>query len=412
MTKKLDIIKMTKWANDGFSLKDFYDIFNIPYPTYEEIPKAIQELSELFDNYSYYVTSISNDNKRNKIEEHLKFLFADIFGELALSIKLAGEGFISYSLREIRSVFDLLFAGLFTVSSWPPGSAKNENGVNPLANAFFSGYWGQLKELNLDDLILPELKIRENANKQAMSILHELSEKFYPDIISEFDLTNDVLKMGGEKRVKDELSSALKTFFIKVLKNHESWPNIAKGTLGDKEYFYYILMNNNGVTLRSCKEHEEKMLTALMQKLGLGKELTDEIKENLRELTFIDESGDEESNLCDYCENKAEVYGIYSRPDTRAMVKLIKLQLEQEELNGINSCIKEGFKIIGRSPKKTYFGDIIYSELYYKLNNYVHSNIVEEPSVGEWFYNFFAPTIIILQCILSRPLWFSNQTKP
>lgn len=401
---------MTQWANGGCSLKDFYNIFNIPYPTYEEIPKAIQELSELFNNYSYYLGSITNDNKKNKTEEHLKLLFADIFGELAISIKLAGEGFISYSLREIRSVFDLLFAGLFTVSSWPPGSTEDESGINPMANAFFSGYWGKLKELNLDDLILPEIKSRENS-RQVIATLHKLSEQFYPEIIKQFNLTNDVSKMGGEKRIKDELNSSLKLFFITTLKNSESWPTILKETLGDKEYFYYILMNNNGVTLRSCKDHEENMLKKLMQKLGIDAELTDEIKGNLRELTFTNNSEEDESNLCDYCENKAYIYGIYSRPNTSAMVKLIKLQLEVEESNGITSCIKESFKMVRKNTKGTYFGDIIYSELYYKLNNYVHSNIGEEQSVGDWFYNFFAPTIIILQCILSRPLWLHNQTK-
>lgn len=143
MTEDLDIIKMEQWASGGCLPKDFYAIFNIPFPTYEEIPKAIYKLSELFHNYSRYIASISTDNKRNKIEEYFKLLIADIFGELGVSVKLAGEGFVSYSLREIRSVLDLLFAGLFTISSWTLGSQEEEEGINPMAEAFFLDIGGK-----------------------------------------------------------------------------------------------------------------------------------------------------------------------------------------------------------------------------------------------------------------------------
>ena len=143
---------MTKWAQKGLLLKDFYEIFNIPYPTYEEVSKAISYLSELFENYSWYFQSINNDSKKN--EEHFKLLLADIFGELGISIKLAGEGYIKYSLKEVRAVLDLLFAGLFTISSWSPNSQRSEEAINPMAEAFFSGYWDRLKPFSLDSLVL------------------------------------------------------------------------------------------------------------------------------------------------------------------------------------------------------------------------------------------------------------------
>ena len=191
MTKDIDIIHMTQWANSGCLLKGFYEIFNIPYPAYEEISKAISHLSELFDNYSWYVESIYSDNTRKKIEERFKLLLADIFGELGVSIKLAGEGYIKYSLREIRSVLDLLFAGLFTISSWTSDSQESDEGINPMAEAFFSGYWGKMNVLSLDSLVLPQIYFgEESKEKQATTLLGKLANKFYSDIILGFNIDN------------------------------------------------------------------------------------------------------------------------------------------------------------------------------------------------------------------------------
>ncbi|AKA49667.1 hypothetical protein IX51_11780 [uncultured archaeon] len=413
MSRKLDIIGITQWAQKGLLLKDFYEIFNIPYPTYEEISKAISHLSELFDNYSWYVESISSDNTRKKIEEQFKLLLADIFGELGISIKLAGEGYIKYSLREIRSVLDLLFAGLFTVSSWVPDSQKNEEGTNPMADAFFSGYWDKMKPLSLDGLVLPILEFGEE-RKRAISSLRELSDKFYPDIVSKFDFDKDKITTKEEQRLKKLLEKSLNEFFMNLIKDTDEWPDIATKTLGNTEYFYWILMSNDEFTLRACKQHEGNLLEDLKKRFGIKNELTKDLKQELSQLTFIGPEFDKgEGYLCGYsdCENNATIYGIYSRPDTRAMSKLIKLQLQREELEGINSCVVDSFREIQKSAKGSYFGDIIYSEIYSKLNDYVHSNIVEEPTISQWFYDFFVPTIIVLQCILSRPLWMGDQNK-
>lgn len=410
MTKDIDIIHMTQWANSGCLLKGFYEIFNIPYPAYEEISKAISHLSELFDNYSWYVESIYSDNTRKKIEERFKLLLADIFGELGVSIKLAGEGYIKYSLREIRSVLDLLFAGLFTISSWTSDSQESDEGINPMAEAFFSGYWGKMNVLSLDSLVLPQIYFgEESKEKQATTLLGKLANKFYSDIILGFNIDNAKIPNKKKQKLTKLLRKLLNYFFMNLIKDSDAWSGIAKEILGDTEHFWETLMNDDEVTVKACEEHKEKMLEDLSKKLGIDVILTDDIRQKLLQLTF--KAKEDESILCNYCEKKATIYGIYSRPDTRAMSKLIKLQLKEEEVNGINSCIKESFKEIGRNTNKPYFGDIIYSEVYSKLNDYVHSNITEEPTISQWFYEFFIPTIIILQCILSRPLWTTNQNK-
>lgn len=413
MAKKLDIIGITRWAQKGLLLKDFYEIFNVSYPTYEEISRAISYLSELFDNYSWYMETISADNTRNKIEEHFKLLFADIFGELGISIKLAGEGYIKYSLREIRSVLDLLFAGLFTVSSWVQDSLEIEGGTNPMANAFFSGYWDKMKPLSLDGLVLPILEFGEE-RKRVMSTLRKLSDMFYPNIISEFNFDKDKITIREEQKLKKLLGKSLNEFFMDLIKDSSLWPDIANKTLGDTAYFYWILMSNDEFALRACKKHEDNLLEDLKKKFGIKNDLTDDLKQKLSQLTFTGPQFDEGEGYlcgCSDCDNNATIYGIYSRPDTRAMSKLIKLQLQEQELEGINSCVVDSFGEIQKNARASYFGDIIYSEIYSKLNDYVHSNIVEEPNISQWFDDFFVPTIIVLQCILGRPLWMGRQSK-
>ena len=61
MTKDIDIIHMTQWANSGCLLKGFYEIFNIPYPAYEEISKAISHLSELFNEETKTILHSESD---------------------------------------------------------------------------------------------------------------------------------------------------------------------------------------------------------------------------------------------------------------------------------------------------------------------------------------------------------------
>lgn len=309
-------------------------------------------------------------------------------------------------------MLDLLFAGLFTVSSWVPDSLKSEDGTNPMADAFFSGYWDKMKPLSLDSLVLPILEFGEE-RKRAISSLRELSDKFFPDIVSKFDFNQDKMTTKEEQKLKTLLEKSLNEFFMNLIKSTDEWPDIATKTLGNTEYFYWILMSNNEFTLRACEEHENNLLEDLKDKFGIKGEFTDDLKQELSQLKFIGPEFDEgEGYLCgySYCENNATFYGIFSRPDTSSMSKLIKLQLQKGELEGINACVIESFKEI-QKPVKGYFGKIIYSEIYTKLNDYVHSNMVEEPTISEWFNEFFVPTIIVLQCILSRPLWIDGQYK-
>jgi len=350
--QKQDIINVTYWAQKDFSIKDFCVIFNIPYPPSNKISKSISYLSDLLSNYSWYLQSISSNKIISKSQEHFTYLLSDIFGELAISIKLAAEGYVKYSLREIRSVLDLLYAGLYIASTWTYDSQKIEEGINPMAEAFFSGYWDKMKCFKLDDLIITGLELKDG-------------------------------KLLGDSEIK----------------------NIV---LNDTNYFYWILMNNNKITSKACEKHLDNLLENLKNKLvGINSELTDDLKQSLSKLVFKPEFNEENISPCDYCNNKATIYGIFSKPDPPTMRKLIKHQLENVDLNNINSCIKESFKVMHKEIRKnkSYFVDIIHHEIYAKLDNYVHSNIVPEPTISEWLYDYFMPTVVTLQCILSTPIW-------
>jgi hypothetical protein len=404
---KKDIISLTRWAYTGLGLKDFYEIFNVPYPNYEEVPKSIRYLSELLDNYSAYMQFVSMTRTTRKRDYYFSLLLDDIFGELAISIKLAGEGYIKYSLRGIRSVLDLLFAGLFTVSSFLPGSAESEDNTNPMAEAFFSGYWDKMKPLDSDMMVLSTLMFgEEGKGKSATNSLKELTEDFFEQTINKFNFDLSKLNNKTIQKLKISLNQSLKKYFMDILKSDKEWGQITKETLGKTDYFYWILMDNPDFALRSCLKHEGKLLEDLKNKLEIQVDLAEDIKQELMRLTFSSPEFEENENipLCNYCENKATIFGIYSRPDTRLMSKLIKLQLSKVELDHINSCLKDSFDYTDKKVPG-YFGDVIYSELYTKLNNYVHSNIAKEPNISEWFSDFVVPTFIVLQCILSRPLW-------
>lgn len=410
MTEQMDIIRITQWAHSGYFPKDFYEIFNVPYPTYPEISKPISTLHELFENYSWYLENISKDNTRNKTESYFKLLLEDIFGELSISVKLAGEGYIKYSLRGIRSALDLLFAGLFTVSSWSPEDIKNKDSINPFANAFFSGYWGKLTPLNLDDLVLSALESNVD-RKSVKSSLHAVSEKFYPEIFSELGL--DYTKTSKkEKKIKHFLENSLGIFFMNTIKyiDSDGWSTIKKEVFGNVEYFYLMLLSSDEFSLRACGNHEVELSESLKKKIGINENSSTESIQNIKSLMFTGPEFNDETvtGLCDYCDNKATIYALISRPDTRLMSNLIKVQLQKDELESINSCIIDSFALIGKHVTG-YFGDIIYSEIYSRLNEYAHSNIVREPTISEWFDDFFLPTSTVLQCILARPLWGDTQ---
>lgn len=404
--QKQDIVNLTIWAQKDFSVKDFCTIFNIPYPTSKEICNSISYIAELFSNYSWYLQSIPSNKTINKTQEHFTYLLSDIFGELAISIKLAAEGYIKYSLREIRSVLDILYAGLYITSTWTYDNQKIEGGINPMAEAFFSGYWDKMKYFSLDDLVITSSELKDG--KTISNLLLELSNELYPEIIEKFNFNINNIYDKDEKKLKKILANSLGDFFTKSLKESNEWSDVKNAIFKDIDYFYWLLMNNNEITCKACEEHLDKLLENLKKKLGIEEKLTDNLKQNLSKLVFTkSEFNEEDYNLCDYCDNKATIYGIFSRPDPTTMRKLIKLQLGDNILKELNSCIKESFKVMHKEikEKKSYFGDIIHHEIYAKLDNYVHSNIVPEPEISEWLYDYFIPTVVVLQCILSTPIW-------
>lgn len=407
---KLDIVDLTEWLNKGLRPNEFFRIFNVPCPTYREATDAIAFLGELIDSYSDYFGFLFNDNVKDKREQYLKLIFSDIFAELAMAIKLAAEGYVKYSLRNIRAALDLLFAGMYTISSWTEESLQGEDGINPMAEAFFSGYWGKMKSLDIDDLVLSRLRVGDE-EKLIRNELHQLRDEIFQRIISKFQLDESKMPQKSILTSKKLLEGSLGKLFVEMIRNSDSsaWSELAKEGLEPRN-FYLTLISDSRFVFRSCDKHEDELLVRLKEKLEIPGELTDELKADLRgSLTFRGPvfKKNDSYPFCDDCEEPTTVVGFHSRPDTRGLTKLIKFQLPKNELEQINSCIADTFSSKDKKVKG-YFGDIVYKQIYVKLNDYAHSNIVDEPSIYEWYSEFILPSFSVFNCILTRLPWLEE----
>ena len=249
---KLDIVDLTEWLNKGLRPNEFFRIFNVPCPTYREATDAIAFLGELIDSYSDYFGFLFNDNVKDKREQYLKLIFSDIFAELAMAIKLAAEGYVKYSLRNIRAALDLLFAGMYTISSWTEESLQGEDGINPMAEAFFSGYWGKMKSLDIDDLVLSRLRVGDE-EKLIRNELHQLRDEIFQRIISKFQLDESKMPQKSILTSKKLLEGSLGKLFVEMIRNSDSsaWSELAKEGLEPRN-FYLTLISDSRFVFRSC----------------------------------------------------------------------------------------------------------------------------------------------------------------
>ena len=401
MPENLDIVDMIQWRNTGMRVNTFFQIFNLPSNVDPEIQEAISYLRNAVLSFDHHFEQISADEIVDKKEDYLKMLFADIFGEFAISIKLSAEGYMKYALRNLRSSLDLLFVGLYTVYSWPEGSLDSPAGTNPLAEAFFSGLWSKMEEIDIDQLVLSrlvfkvedkEILVRKETIDLATSFLNQLYEKFGFQV-PENSKTSKALQV---------LREGIEKAFSYLAKNNdnESWRDIQQDTLSP-ENFYNTLMLDERFCFRACDEHEGELLKREVKKLHLSGSF-DEPAKNIKDyLTFVGPEYDQNKYFltCDDCEKPARIFGLHSRPSTRGLVKLIKNQMPINILRKLNSCVS---KVFSESEKnaKGYFGDIIYSKLYVMLNDYSHSNIVDAPTTEEWFLFFYLPALKTCQCVL------------
>lgn len=393
------------WFRRGGGQIEFFDTFNLRYPAYKEIINAIDDLISLSRLYSRFTTNTAEDNREPSRTELLTSLFADIIGDFAVSIKLASDGHIRQSMRSLRATLDLLIAGIYTYTSWTQASLSYPDGVNPFIEAFLSGLWGKLKDLNLDDIIIANLMTNSNgtevsAREHLGKLTYELSKEFVDRMFPwENNEQPENIGIASKNIYSSLMKSLLEILSVRESKEHTK----LLSQILDAENFIQTIIKGDKFTLKSCRGHEKIMMENLRKKLGLSSDSGSYLEEKMRRLTFVFES-EVEGDLknypqCDECDKKATIFGILQKPDNKAMKKLIKYQLSKEDLEIFN---KEIGKILNNNGKKEYFVDLIYSKLYTSLNDFVHSNYVNIPSVEEWYRSYFHPVLSVESIVLSR----------
>ncbi|MEM4066738.1 MAG: hypothetical protein QXV17_07755, partial [Candidatus Micrarchaeaceae archaeon] len=102
-----------KWVKNRGGIDNFYEIFKIPLRNKIEIDYAINDFSNASTSYGKFCFTLEKEVQMKKRFEPLKFFSTDVLGNTAISIKLAGEGYISESLAILRSAIDILISSLF-----------------------------------------------------------------------------------------------------------------------------------------------------------------------------------------------------------------------------------------------------------------------------------------------------------
>jgi hypothetical protein len=397
-----DIKNLIEWINRKMNLDDFHAIFNIPSDTFTEIPRSIGLLGELLGCYINHFGDISYKSSIKKRECYLQLLFADIFGELAISIKMASEGYFKYSLRNIRATLDLIFAGLFFVLSWDNLSLNDPEGTNLFASAFFSGYWGKLKEIDPDQIVLSGLSILPEdeivmVRKESMN----LANSFLKQVIERFKFEESKVSKTG--KAKQIMRDAVEKAFSELVKSAPNavWNDLQHETFAQTN-FYQVLMLDERFFFRSCENHEKDLLDRLVKDLKLNKSTIENVEEIKEYLTFRFPLSDatDDNITCDDCERPPQIFGLRGRLSSRGLLKVMKFQMQNEPRKKLDNCVSRLFSN-GDEQSKGFFGDVIYSKLYAKLNDFSHANLVEEPSVKVWYSDFFSPVIGFIKCILN-----------
>jgi len=398
------------FSRRGKNVDDFYRIFNIPFPNEIEIDDAIRDFIGALNSaqnfkellYGDYENSLAgwmdseeplNENNMLQRKYNLLSDFSDdMLGNLATSIKLAGEGYIYESLAILRSAIDILFSSLFGSESWVG-----------LANAMTSPYYHRLNEISSDDIVINNI-IFEDEDKEMLvsNIINKVASNCLDDYLTEFHVDREKIAAKYLDRYKKIIRYSLIRACPETINNYgdKSYRSMKNEITHPTNFLDFILMDDH-YTYRACKEHERKLLEKLQKQLEIGgsyDELPEEIKKGLRQLTFELESpweNEDKPLTCNDCDNPPVIWGIHVRFDKRSMLKYLKAHMDKDPLRKINECTKLAFN----GKHNEFFGDVIDRKIYNELNPYSHGDPKDEPNIQEWYNEYIKPFLESLSCI-------------
>ncbi len=406
------------------NVDDLYRIFNIPFPGTIEIDDAIRDfIKALNSNYDFddllygesedlinsWLDSEESPNENNMLQrKYGSFMYFsfDVFGNLATSIKLAGEGYIYQSLAILRSAIDILFSSLF-------GSESEIPRVIDMT----SPYYHQLNEISWDDIVINNIQFGEGVEDEDVILrkaINNATSNCLDNYLKELRKDGESITVKDLNRYKKIIRDSLIRASAEMMNksNDESYKSIKNEITHPSNFFGNIVMDDR-YTYRACEEHERNLLERLQKQLEIGGNfdiLSEEIKDGLRQLTFdleIPWENEDRPPTCDDCDNPPVIWSIHVRFDKKSMLKYLKAHLDKDALIKINECTKLAFN----GKHNEFFGDVIDRKIYNKLNPYSHGDPKDEPSIQEWYIEYMKPFLESLSCIYSNLIQNQETSK-
>ncbi len=400
VSKAID--NLTLWKKRGGVLNDFYYIFKIPFPNELEVDEAIEDITEAFRRYDNFQENVNKDELQGIRYQSFSVYSADIFGYLAIAIKLAGEGYMGESLSAIRSSIDIFITSLFVSLIWEP---TDTNAYNPLAQ-LDSPYYHLLKEISLDDLIINRIGLGEEKEGVLLKDkINEASSLCLKDYLEVMNADRDKIDPRDLNNFRKSIIQALTDVSINALKTQGSGFKEIGMELTKPEELLMLLMHDERYTYKACEKCEDSLLNDLKHLLGIGGEMTEEIRKSLNLLTFKigaeedQEVIEEKSPICDYCgESPVSIWSIHVRFDKNSMLRYLRWHMDKDSLNEINECVGTALGL----EKKEFFGDVVNYRMYRELNPYIHGDPKQEPDITEWYSSYMKPYLGFLTCIFTN----------
>lgn len=389
---------ITEWANSDLTLPSFLSLFNVRGTASELIYESIGLLSSLGNEYRRYLQEIGTSTFADKnAHEKSSLLFANIFADLCIMIKLASEGYIDQSLRILRGALDVFTLSTFSIASWDETSKKTKDGVNPFVISYDHGTWPYLREMNPREYYYRGTWIGNEENKKLSSaedIISKEANKIYRSLTGKNPKTKKLNP--EEKRSLESIEMGVADALITYLPSSRgSWNHIEGASWSQHKteirklfYFWKVYTHSKSLVWYSCKKHSSELLQDLEKNF---KQFDPRMTEDsLTGAIFSISEESSEHPFCPYClgrRSRSSLFSIRVRPSNRLMLELSREWLPSMLVNDMDTLVKDAYNYDGG------FDQFIRVKLFYPLNQYVHGDLVDEPDLDTWYYEYFLPTV-------------------